>query len=128
MVDIEACGRINDAAILSARTFGRAFNKSYFNLPKISKFDSKYPPDLVGDDIFALKPWLMKPYTGKNLTVQQRVFNYRLSIARRTIENSFGILAARRRIYRSPIKAKPLKVEHIIKTTVCFHNYLRSTD
>nr|XP_047146831.1 uncharacterized protein LOC124819355 [Hydra vulgaris] len=104
------------------------YSMGYFNLPKISEFDPKVPPILVGDDIFALKPWLMKPYPGKNLTVQQRVFNYRLSRARRTIENSFGILAARWRIYRSPIKAKPLKVEHIIKATVCLHNYLRLTD
>ncbi|XP_002162517.3 uncharacterized protein LOC100197499 [Hydra vulgaris] len=128
MVDIAAYGRDNDAVILNASTFGRAFNKGYFNLPKTSEFDPKVPPVLVGDDIFALKPWLMKPYPGKNLTVQQRVFNYRLSRARRTIENSFGILAARWRIYRSPIKAKPLKVEHIIKATVCLHNYLRLTD
>nr|XP_047135232.1 putative nuclease HARBI1 [Hydra vulgaris] len=104
------------------------FTMGYFNLPKISEFDPKVPPVLNGDDIFSLKTWLMKPYPGKNLTVQQRVFNYRLSRACRTIENSFGILAARWRIYRSPIKAKPLKVEHIIKATVCLHNYLRLTN
>ena len=70
----------------------------------------------------------MKPYPGKNFNIQQRVFNYRLSRARRTIENSFGILAARWRIYKSPIKAKPSKVENIIKATVCLHNYLCLTD
>ena len=128
MVDIGAYGRDNDAAILNASTFGRAFNEGNFHLPEISETDPKVPPVLVGDDIFALKPWLMKPYPGKNLTIQQRVFNYRLSRARRTIENSFGILAARWRIYKSPIKAKPSKVENIIKATVCLHNYLRLTD
>ena len=128
MVDIGAYGRDNDAAILNASTFGRAFNEGNFHLPEISETDPKVPPVLVGDDIFALKPWLMKPYPGKYLTIQQRVFNYRLPRARRTIENSFGILAARWRIYKSPIKAKPSKVENIIEATVCLHNYLGLTD
>ena len=78
------------------------------------------PSVLVGDDIFPLKPWLMKPYPGKNLTVEERIYNYRLSRARRTIENTFGILAAKWRIFRGPIKAKPEKIEDIIKATVCF--------
>ena len=39
-----------------------------------------------------------------------------------------GILTARWRIYRSPIKAKPSKVENIIKAAVCLRNYLRLTD
>ena len=31
----------------------------------------KLPYTLVGDDIFPLKTWLIKPYPGKNLTVPQ---------------------------------------------------------
>ena len=60
---------------------------------------------LVGDEIFPLKAWLLRPYPG-NLTDSQKVFNYQLSRSRRTIENTFGILASRWRIFRRPIKAK----------------------
>ena len=70
MVDIGAYGRDNDAAILNASTFGRAFSKGNFHLPEMSEIDPKVPPVLVGDDTFALKPWLMQPYPGKNLNVQ----------------------------------------------------------
>ena len=89
-----------------------------FNLPHV----------LVSDEIFGLKTWLMKPYPGKGLNEEQRIFNYRLSRARRTIENSFGILAARWRIFRRPIKANPATVDSIIKACIGLHNYLRLTD
>ena len=130
MVDIGSYGRDNDASIFSECQIGDFFEKGLFNLPECRVISSSFqlPSVLVGDDIFPLKPWLMKPYPGKNLTVEERIYNYRLSRARRTIENTFGILAAKWRIFRGPIKAKPEKIEDIIKATVCLHNYLRLTD
>ena len=78
--------------------------------------DCQLPPVLVGDDIFALKTWMMKPYAGKSLSVEQRIFNYRLSRARRTIENAFGILVARWRIFRGPIlKPNHQKLKILLK-------------
>ena len=60
---------------------------------------------LFGNEIFALKSWLLRPYPG-NLTDSQKVLNYWLSRSRRTIENTFGILASLWQIFRRPIKAK----------------------
>ena len=60
---------------------------------------------LVGDDIFPLKKWLIKPYPGKNLTEEQKIYNYRLSRCPRVIENAFGILSARWKIFHWPIRA-----------------------
>ena len=50
------------------------------------------------------------------------------SRARRTIDNFFGIFAARLRIFRRPIRADELTVEKIVKAAVCVHNYLLYTD
>ncbi|KAL1486821.1 hypothetical protein MTO96_046804, partial [Rhipicephalus appendiculatus] len=51
------------------------------------------PYVLLADDVFPLKPNLMKPYPGMHaLGTRKRVYNYRLYRARRCIENTFGIM------------------------------------
>ena len=89
--------------------------------------DDMIPYVVVADEIFAIKPWLMKPCGGKGLPQEEEIFNYRLSRCRRTIENTFGILVARWRIFRRPIRAKPETVDLITKACLCLHNYLRLT-
>ena len=70
----------------------------------------------------------MKPFPGRNLEECHRVFNYRLSRARQCIENAFGILSAKWRIFHKPIKDNVDLVKVIVAATVCLHSYLRLTD
>ena len=67
---------------------------------------------------------IMKPFPREVLLIRERIFNYRLLRARRIIENRFGILAARFRIFRRPIIAREHVVISITKATVSIHNYL----
>ena len=74
----------------------------------------------------------MRPYPG-TLTQYQRVHNYRLSRARRAIENSFGILVARWRVFLTAINALIENVEMYAKagmvlSLVVLHNYLLQTE
>lgn len=95
----------------------------------ISNNEENFPYIIVGDEAFPLKTYLLRPYPGKqNVEYDKRVFNYRLSRARRTIENSFGILANRWRIFRKPIILKVEKTIKIVQATVCLHNWLRMAD
>ncbi|XP_011700373.1 PREDICTED: uncharacterized protein LOC105457418 [Wasmannia auropunctata] len=86
--------------------------------------DINFPHVFVADEAFPLKSYLMRPYPRSALQDKQRVFNYRLSRARRVIENTFGILVSRWRILRRPICHYPHNVEVIIQALVCLHNFI----
>ncbi|XP_066915143.1 uncharacterized protein [Clytia hemisphaerica] len=124
-------GSNNDSGVLSKSKIGELIENGALGTPDPSKYKScnfdPLPYFLVEDEIFPLKTWLMRPYPGK-LTKEQRIFNYRLSRARRTIENAFGIHSARRRILYSPIRAKVENVENYVLACLSLHNYLRITD
>ena len=68
----------------------------------------------------------MKPYPQKELSSNKRIFNYRLSRARRISENAFGILANRWQVFRKPFLLKPEKVKVITYSALILHNFLRS--
>jgi len=80
----------------------------------------------VADDEFALTPRIMKPYSGMyQKGSKERVFNYRLSRARRVVENAFGIMSSVFRVMRKPMLLEPEKVTNITLTCVLLHNFLR---
>ena len=122
-------GSNNDSGVLSNSEMGRAFEHGTINSPAavhLPGCDLLY--FIVGDEIFALKPWLMRPYPGRNISEERSIFNYQLSRARRVIKNCFGILVARWRVFRSPIQASVETIVQITQTGVCLHNYLRPTE
>ena len=84
------------------------------------------PYMFVADEAFPLRDYIQKPFSQIGLTVKRRIYNYRLSRARRIVENAFGILANHFRLLMSPINLAPEKVETIVLTCCLLHNYLRS--
>jgi len=96
-VDIGAYGRRSDGGIFKDSAMGKAFDEGHMNIPQPAAISDSpvLPYCLVGDKAFPLKSYLLCPYPGRGgLTPEQKVFNYRLSQARRLIENTFSILAS----------------------------------
>jgi len=112
--DVGANGRISDGGVFAACSLNKALEKNKLMLPHLRatvNTASTSPYHFVADDALPLRDIIMKPYSGRNLTSEQNIFNYRLSRARRVVENAFGILANRFRIFLSTVHLEPAKVE-----------------
>ncbi|XP_067203044.1 uncharacterized protein [Linepithema humile] len=129
IVDIGAQGKHSDGGIFKNSIMGQRFYNNTINLPDPSAISVRHnvPYVMVADEAFQLNLFTMRPYPSKNLTKRQRIFNYRLSRARRVVENAFGILASRWRIYQKPINTSLETADAIIKATICLHNLLMGT-
>ena len=126
-VDIGDLGGQSDGGVFSSCNFGISFNNDTLNIPEPSNIkdtNELFPYVLVGDEAFPLKINLLKPYPKSSLGIKERVFNYRLSRARRMVENVFGICATRFRIFRRPIIANVEMVVRVTKAVVALHNFL----
>ncbi|XP_065642823.1 uncharacterized protein LOC136074434 [Hydra vulgaris] len=117
----------NDGGVFKNSKTGIAFESNLLHIPESKKPNGsnvKLPYVLIRDEAFPLKNDLMKPYPKEILSLKERIYNYRLSRARRIIENTFGILAARCRIFRKPIIANKKTVVNVTKAATALHNYL----
>ena len=96
--DVGSNGSSSNGGIFKDTALYEAFDKNLAGVPKPESLPNDNLPvlySIIADDAFALRSWLMKPYSAKKLLKSQHIFNYRLSRARRVVENAFGILAHR---------------------------------
>ena len=131
LIDVGDAGRHSDGGVLNNSVFGQAMEKGELSLPEDSIIPGicvPVPYLFVGDTAFPLKTYMFRPYPGRFLPENKSIFNYRLSRARRTIENTFGIMVLKFRIFRRPIISNPDKVTCITKAVCCLHNYLKISE
>ena len=95
MVDIGAPGRRSDGGIFREWDFGKKLFSSQINLPppsKVSENGPVLPYFIVGDEAFPLTEFPQRPFPRRtNLTIRQKVYNYRICRGRRMIECAFGM-------------------------------------
>ena len=83
-----------------------------------------FPYYFIGDEAFPLRQDMMRPYPRKNLSDERRIFNYMFSRARRTIENTFGILTARWQMLKKPLRMSEKNCENLFKALIVLHNFI----
>ncbi|XP_064626593.1 putative nuclease HARBI1 [Lineus longissimus] len=128
-VDVGCNGRVSDGGVYRESSLNAALETNTVGLPPSRPLPMRQqdvPFVMVGDEAFPLKENVMKPFPGGGLTDERRIFNYRLSRARRISENVFGIMAHRFKVFQSAIRVQPDKVEHIILAVCVLHNFLRT--
>ena len=80
---------------------------------------------LLGDDTFALMPWMVKCYSRRQLTREERIVNYRISRGRRVVDIAFEKLVRRFRLLLGTM-AKAEGCQTHFFTCVVLHNMLRT--
>lgn len=126
-VNVECQGRISDGGVFKNCDLWKIVENGT-GLPKDKPLPGRIfaaPYVIVADDAFALHKHIMKPFPGhQKKRSKRRIFNYRLSRARRCSENAFGIVSSVFRVLRKPMLLNPEKVPLLrvlasIYTTFC---------
>nr|CAI5817213.1 unnamed protein product [Callosobruchus analis] len=114
-IDVGANGSASDGGVFKNSSIYRRLEDGLLPMDGI----------IVGDAAFPLKSYLLKPYPGSQLSTSEKIFNYRLSRARRIVENAFGILVSRFRVFENAIPTSLNTVDAIVCASCALHNWLR---
>lgn len=124
-------GRISDGGVFRQTTFYKklANNNLVLPPPELLPGSNKLIPYVIlTDDAFPLQEHIMKPFSGNHDKGScKRIYNYRHSRARRTVENTFGLLASVFRVFRKPLLLNVENAEIITTACIYLHNFLRKS-
>ncbi|KAM4026827.1 uncharacterized protein ACNLHF_022691 [Anomaloglossus baeobatrachus] len=127
-VEVGMNGRVSDGGVIEHTRFGQRLDNCELNLPPNSETRDNLNFVFVSDEAFPLHANLVKPFPQKSFTVERRIFNYRLSRARRVVENAFGIMANRFRVFHTPMNMKLESIDYVVLACCVLHNFLRRRD
>lgn len=122
-IEVGAYGSTSDANIFKKSKFGILLERGELNIPGPKLLPNEENETamlfiILGDEAFAVSEHVLRPYPSRNLSVTKRIFNYRLSRARRMVECSFGILVSKWRIFNRPLDTS-LEFSDIIVKACC---------
>uniref|UniRef100_A0A3Q0QRU5 DDE Tnp4 domain-containing protein n=1 Tax=Amphilophus citrinellus TaxID=61819 RepID=A0A3Q0QRU5_AMPCI len=130
VIDVGRYGRNSDGGILLESPLGKRLRAGTLGIPEDTTLQGAedlgpMPHVLVADEAFPLQRHIMRPYPGRQLQRKERCFNYRLSRARRIVENAFGILSTQWQMYHRVLGICPRKADSVVKATCILQNYMR---
>lgn len=126
-INVGMNGRISDGGVFRESDIYKAIARNTLNIPEDTALphrSKKVPYVIVADAAFPLSRHILKPFPFRNLSKEKRIFNYRLSRARRVVENAFGILSTRFRVLLNINFLVPDRVKVITQACCVLHNFL----
>ena len=137
-IDVGYQGRISNGGVYHNSSLSNAIENNLLDLPPRRSLPISEDPEWIhdhetecfpfmvaADNVFPLKPQIMKPYSHRNLDDKKFLFNYRASRYRRVTENAFGILSCRFRLFLASICLSPETTIDLVLAAVTLHNMLR---
>lgn len=119
-------GSMHDSYIFRYSSLGQSIQHNQINLPADQPIGGvPCPLFFIVDDAFSLHHRLVKAFsTNHALSPEQRVFNAKITSARKVIEDAFGILSSRFRIFHSVQQSTPGTTKDIVIACCIIHNLL----
>uniref|UniRef100_A0A8C5LZE5 DDE Tnp4 domain-containing protein n=1 Tax=Leptobrachium leishanense TaxID=445787 RepID=A0A8C5LZE5_9ANUR len=130
-MDVGSYSKDSDSTLFLNSTLWDQIQSRTLNIPRLTPLpgsDMTVPYAFVGDEAFGLSTHLLRPYSGTHPTVKKRIFNYRLSRARRYVECSFVILSNKWCIFYRPLDVNVEFSVDIVKCYSVLHNFVRERD
>lgn len=130
-IDVGAYGKECDSAVFKETQFWKNLIDNRLSIPlSTTKLgaDFELPYVFVADEAFALHEHVLRPFGGHQLNNVKKIFNYRLTRARRYVECAFGILANKWRILHRPFNVSLDLAVDIVKTCCLLQNFIHKEE
>lgn len=113
-----AYGKSGDGGICPSSKVSKAFEKNKFNVPNgraLPGTNEILPYAMIRDEAFPLKSYILRPYPGIQIHRDEtkKIFNERLSRARKVVEDAFVQLSQKFRVYQRRLKSLPEIADNI---------------
>lgn len=111
-VDIGEYGRNSDGRALKESEFGKTLFNDQLSLPEqiFAGGEDIFPYYFVADEAFPLTDHIMRPYPRRQLTNERRIYNYRISRGRKSVECAFGMMVSKFRLLETPLWCKQYRL------------------
>lgn len=134
MIETGYAGRNSDGGVFRSSALSYWLERDGINIPTAAPLphdntQQEVPYYFVADNAFPLTRRLMRPYPMARITNEKRIYNYRHSRARKTIECAFGMMTQKFQVFLTPIRCLRYEtINNIIKSACVLHNFIRSKD
>lgn len=126
IVDVGGVGRQSDSGLFRSSSLYQQLETGELNVPSpqlLPDTNITAPFVIVADEGYPLLPYLMRPFPQRQLDNRKRIYNYRLSRARRSVECAFGMLSSKWRVLHKAIEADVKTAAAVVKAVCVLHNY-----
>jgi hypothetical protein len=130
VIDVGDLERNSDGVVFRNSSFGQLLKQGKLNVPTPTTLpgqmiDDPFPYYLVGDEAFPLLPNLMRPYPKRVSNDAKRIFYFRLSGGRKSVECALGMLTSKFRVFEGPIACNEDCAVATVKAACVLHNFIR---
>ncbi|CAI2355069.1 unnamed protein product [Caenorhabditis sp. 36 PRJEB53466] len=123
-VQISECGGNSDAQLFREGPLGELLERAAYagGLRTLPGSSIVMPPFILADNGFGLSKHVMQPYRDHNRTTENMDFNDKICGTRVKIENLFGILTTKFRVFRRALNLCPTSSQGLILSLSVIHN------